>query len=152
MTRGRRLLQERVRRVRVLFRELGYRTTAAERSGESYSAAFTGPAGAQGGLFIEKDSRFLEIGYTFSFSPSLADFVKARLEQIMSAAYEFGCYPNVAAGGPEIALSVFTKIYFSGLGYSALRDTLRDFNLCVEAITGILEIEGGDEDEGGASG
>ena len=141
MTRRQKVMQERIRRVRALFREVGYRTTGAERSDESYSATFTGPKGAEGGLFIDRDSRFLEIGYTFSFSPSLSEFVKERLEEIMRAAYEYGCYPNIVAGKGEIVLSVFSKIYFSGLNYYALRDSLLDFNRCVEAITDIVDIE-----------
>ncbi len=135
-------MQERIRRVRVLFREIGYRTEPAERSEESYSATFTGPGGVEGGVFIDRESRFLEIGYTFSFSPSLSQFVKERLEEIMRAAYEFGCYPNLLAGKAEIVLSVFAKIYFSGLNYRSLRETLRDFNRCVQAITEIVNIEG----------
>lgn len=135
-------MQERIRRVRVLFREIGYRTTAAERSDESYSATFAGPEGVEGGVFIDRGSRFLEIGYTFSFSLSLSQFITERLEPIMRAAYEFGCYPNIVAGKAEIVLSVFTKIYFSGLNYRSLRESLRDFNRCVEAITEIVGIDG----------
>jgi hypothetical protein len=147
VTRRQKVMKERIRRVRALFREAGYRTNAAERSDESYSATFTGPNAAEGGLFIDEDSRFLEIGYTFSFSPSLSEFVKERLEDIMRAAYEFGCYPNIVAGKGEIVLSVFTKIYFSGLNYYSLRDSLLDFNQCVQAITEIVDIEHRDAKE-----
>jgi hypothetical protein len=140
MTRRQRVMHERIRRVRLLFREVGYRTAEAERSDDAYSATFEGPKGAAGGLFIDRDSRFLEIGYTFSFSPSLSVFVKKRLEDIMRAAYEFGCYPNIEARKDEIVLSVFTKIYFAGLNYYALRDSLADFNQCVAAITEIVDI------------
>ena len=141
MTRRQRVMHERIRRVRALFGEVGYRTAEAERSDDSYSATFTGPKGAEGGLFIDRDSRFLEVGYTFSFSTSLAEFVKERLEEIMRAAYEFGCYANILAGNAEIVLSVFTKVYFSGLNYYSLRDSLLDFNRCVAAITEIVDIE-----------
>jgi hypothetical protein len=147
VTRGQKLMQQRIRRVGVLFREIGYRTEAAERTDESYSATFTGPNGAEGGVFIDRESRFLEIGYTFSFSPSLSQFVKERLEDIMRCAYEFGCYPNILAGKAEIVLSVFTKIYFSGITYQSLRESLIDFNRCVEAITEIVDIEGRQDDE-----
>lgn len=149
MTRGRRLMQQRIRRVRVLFREIGYRTEGAERSHDSYSATFSGPGGAEGGVFIDRESRFLEIGYTFSFSPSLSQFVTERLEDIMRCAYEFGCYPNILAGRSEIVLSVFTKIYFSGLNYQSLQESLADFNRCVAAITEVVAIEGhqGDGDQ-----
>ena len=146
MTRKGKLMQQRIRRVRVLFREIGYRTVGAERSDESYSATFTGPGGAEGGVFIDRESRFMEIGYTFSFSPSLSEFVKERLEDIMRCAYEFGCYPNILAGKTEIVLSVFSKIYFSGLNYQSLRESLADFNRCVEAITEVVDIEGHEDD------
>jgi hypothetical protein len=148
VTRRQKVMQERIRRVRALFREAGYRTSGAEQSDESYSATFTGPKGAEGGLFIDRDSRFLEIGYTFSFSPSLSEFVKERLEEIMRAAYEYGCYPNIVSGKGEIVLSVFSKIYFSGLNYYSLRDSLLDFNRCVEAITDIVDIEHRDAEAG----
>ncbi len=146
MTRGQKAMQQRIRRVRVLFRELGYKTAAAERTDESYSATFSGPGRAEGGVFIDRESRFLEIGYTFSFSPSLSLFVKERFEDIMRCAYEYGCYSNILAGRNEIVLSVFTKIYFSGLNYQSLRESLADFNRCVEAITEIVDIDGHEED------
>jgi hypothetical protein len=139
-------MQQRIRRVRVLMREIGYKTEEAERTDETYSATFSGPGGVEGGVFIDRDSRFLEIGYTFSFSPSLSQFVKERLEDIMRCAYEYGCYPNILAGKTEIVLSLFTKIYFSGLNYDSLRDSLGDFNRCVEAITEIVNIEAQGDD------
>ena len=41
---------------------------------------------------------------------------------------------------------MFTKIYFSGLDYQSLRDSLADFNRCVEAITEVVDIEGHEGD------
>jgi hypothetical protein len=42
---------------------------------------------------------------------------------------------------------VFTKIYFSGLNYYSLKDSLYDFRHCVETITEVLDLgpENGEE-------
>ena len=135
-----RLMEERIRRVRVLFRELGYKVRETERSAETYSAGFENEEGVQGGFFIDRASRFLEIAYTFSFSVSMAEYLKARLEDMLKASYEFGCYINIQTSQDEIAFSVFTKIYYSGLNYYSLRDSLRDFRNCLSSLTDILEI------------
>ena len=40
----------------------------------------------------------------------------------------------------EISFSVFTKVYYSGLNYYSLRDSLRDFRECVAALMDLLEM------------
>src|SRR4030042_869570 len=60
------VLEERIWRVTVLFKELGYQITEDERSDESYSAAFEREDGVEGGVFIDRESRFVEVGYTFA--------------------------------------------------------------------------------------
>jgi hypothetical protein len=136
------LMEERIRRVRVLFRELGYRVRESERSSDTYSAGFEDEEGMQGGFFIDRASRFLELAYTFSFSPTMAEYLKARLEEMLKVSYEYGCYINIQTSPEEIAFSVFTKIYYSGLNYYSLRDSLREFRFCVQALTDILELSG----------
>ena len=136
------VMEERIRRVRVLFKELGYKLHETERSEETYSAGFENEEGMQGGFFIDRTSRFVEIAYTFSFSPSMAEYVKTRLEEMLKISYEFGCYINLQSTDEEIAFSLFTKLYYTGLNYHALKDSLREFALCVHELTDLLEISG----------
>jgi hypothetical protein len=136
------VMEERIRRVRVLFKELGYKLHETERSEETYSAGFENEEGMQGGFFIDRTSRFVEIAYTFSFSPSMAEYVKTRLEDMLKISYEFGCYINLQSTDEEIAFSLFTKLYYTGLNYHALKDSLREFALCVRELTDLLEISG----------
>ena len=103
------VMEERIRRVRVLFKELGYKLHETERSEETYSAGFENEEGMQGGFFVDRTSRFVEIAYTFSFSPSMAEYVKTRLEEMLKISYEFGCYTNLQSTDEEIAFSLFTK-------------------------------------------
>ena len=37
--------------------------------------------------------------------------------------------------------SVFSKVYFAGLNYYSLKETLKDFLFCVDDIKDIIEIE-----------
>jgi hypothetical protein len=141
------LMEDRIRRVKVLFKELGYRIHETEKSDETYSAGFEDHEGMQGGFFIDRASRFLEIAYTFSFSPSMADYVRTRLEDMLRISYEYGCYINIQTNKQEIAFSVFTKIYYSGLNYYSLRESLREFGACVQSLTSLLEINKGGQDE-----
>jgi hypothetical protein len=135
-------MEERIRRVKLLFRELGYRIMDTDRSDESYSAGFENEEGLQGGFFIDRTSRFLEIAYTFSFDQTMGQFLRDRLEEMLKISYEYGCYINLQMSRQEFSFSVFTKIYYTGLNYHALKDTLRDFKECVEALTEILDIAG----------
>jgi hypothetical protein len=136
------LMEERIRRVRVLFRELGYRVRESERSSDTYSAGFEDDEGMQGGFFIDRASRFLELAYTFSFSPTMSEYLKTRLEEMLKISYEYGCYINIQTSRDEIAFSVFSKMYYSGLNYYSLRDSLREFRYCVQALTDVLELSG----------
>jgi hypothetical protein len=136
------VMEERIRRVRVLFKELGYKLHQTERSDDIYSAGFENDQGMQGGFFIDRSSRFVEIAYTFSFSPAMAEYVKTRLEDMLKISYEYGCYINLQTTEEEIAFSVFTKLYYTGLSYYSLKDSLREFSLCVHALTELLEIGG----------
>ena len=134
------LMRERIRRVRVLFRELGYDVIEGERSEESFSAAYEDEEGFLGGFFIDADNKFLEIAFTFSFSNELGSYLQQRIEEILKICYEFGCYLNVQNAGAEIEFSVFSKIYYAGLNYYSLRETLRDFQGCVESIKEVVDL------------
>lgn len=135
-----RLMQERIRRVTVLFRELGYQIHEGDSTEDSYSAGFSTPEGFQAGLFIDADSKFLELAFTFSFSNGMADFVRERIEDVMHSLYEYGCYFSLQIDDRDINLTVFSKIYFAGLNYFALKETVRDFREAIEAVQEIFEI------------
>ncbi|SIP90368.1 hypothetical protein SAMN05920897_101211 [Alkalispirochaeta americana] len=135
-----RLMQERIHRVSVLVRELGYELHPGELSEESYDAGFTTPDGFEADLFIDADSKFLELAYTFTFSGAMADFVRERIEEVMHTLYEFGCYFTIQIADEEIVHTVCSKIYFAGLNYFALKETVRDFRDAVEAQQEIFEI------------
>ncbi len=135
------IMEERIRRVRVLFKELGYKIFNAESSEDIYSAGFERENGLQGGFFIDSESKFLELTYTFSFPISLSEFLKKHLEEMMKICYEYGCYINILSDENNINFSVFTKIYFAGLNYYSLRDSLKDFNECVDILTDLLVIK-----------
>lgn len=136
-----RLMLERIRRVTVLFRELGFEVADGEATDESYSASFATPDGFQAGLFVDSDSKFLELAFTFSFSSTMADFVRERVEEVMHSLYEYGCYFSLQIDESEITLTIFSKIYFAGLNYFALKETIRDFREAVEANEEIFDIQ-----------
>ena len=137
-------LVEKIRRTKVLFKELGCKIIGGKNTEGVYTAGFDNKSGIHGGFFIDKESKFLEIVYTFSFSLSMHEFIKERLEQMLSICYECGCYINIQNNESEILFSVFTKLYFSGLNYYSLKDSLRDFTKCVSILTEIIDIENED--------
>ncbi len=134
-------LSERIRRTKILFKELGCKIVGGKNTGDVYTAGFDNKAGIHGGFYIDKESKFLEIVYTFSFSLSMHEFIKERLEKMLSICYEYGCYINIQNDNTEILFSVFTKLYFSGLNYYSLKDSLKDFTQCVSILTEIIDIE-----------
>jgi hypothetical protein len=135
------IMKERIRRVRVLFKELGYDIFEGEKHKDSYTAGIDDNNGFQCGFFIDVDSKFLEIAFTFSFSPKLSGFIQQKLEEMLNICYEFGCYINIQKSSEEISFSVFSKLYFAGLNYYSLRDTLTDFKACVEALKELIDIQ-----------
>ncbi len=133
------LMKERIRRVSVLFKELGYDLSDGEMTENTYSAGYEKESVFQGGFFIDDDSKFLEVAFTFSFSSRMGSYVQDRLEEMLKICYEYGCYMNIQKF-EEYNFSVFSKIYFAGLNYYALKETLRDFQYCVEDLKEIIEI------------
>ncbi len=142
-------MQERIRRTHVLFRELGYEVQEGEVTEDSYSAGFVSPDGFQAGFFIDADSKFLELAFTFTFGNVMADFVRERIEEMLHTLYEYGCYLSLQIDQQEISYTIFSKIYFAGLNYFALKETIRDFRDAVDANQEIFEIQM--ENEKGAS-
>ena len=135
------LMKERVRRVSVLLRELGCEMLEGEYLDDTYSAGFESTDGFQSGIFIDRDSKFLEMAYSFTFSPNLAGFVQNKIEEMLQLCYEYGCYTTVQSSPKEISFSVFSKIYYAGLNYYSLKETMRDYRECVESMVELLEIK-----------
>jgi hypothetical protein len=139
------LMEERIRRVTALFSELSFRVIEDERSHNAYSATFEDDEGFQAGVLIERGSKFLELAYAFTFPTSYSQYMRGKLEEMLKFAYEFGCYVGLQQSASEITFSVFTKLYYSGLNYYSLRDTMRDFRECVWSLMDLLEITKGAE-------
>ncbi len=141
------LMKERIRRVRVLFRELGYEVIEGERSEATFAAGFEDDDGFRGGFFIDRDNKFLELAFTFSFSPELGNFIQERLVEMLKICYEFGCYVNIRNSDDEIEFSVFSKVYYAGLNYYSLKETTRDFVSSVEAIKEVVDLHQEEDQE-----
>ncbi|MEX2444706.1 MAG: hypothetical protein WD492_13955 [Alkalispirochaeta sp.] len=144
-----RLMQERIRRTQVLLRELGHEVQEGDVAEDSYSGGFVSSDGFQAGFFIDSDSKFLEFAFTFTFGNTMADFIRERIEEMLHTLYEYGCYLSLQIDQNEISYTIFSKIYFAGLNYFALKETIRDFRDAVEANQEIFEIHL--ENEKGAS-
>ena len=116
---------------------------------DTFSGGFESEGNFEGGFFIDSQSKFLELAFSFSFSDSLAGFIQSRLEEMLKICYEYGCYLNIQKTD-ALSFSIFSKVYFAGLNYYSLRDTLRDFTGCVDALKEIIEINNyaGGQDEG----
>jgi hypothetical protein len=120
-------------------RELGFELVDGDFQQDSFSASFENAEGFSGGVFIDRESKFVELGYTFTFSSNLGDFVQSRLEEMLRICYEFGCHTNLQSSIREVSFSVFTKIYYAGLNYYALKETFRDFREAIDELSELLE-------------
>jgi len=137
------IMKERIRRVQVLFKELGYDLFDEERLEESYSTAFVHSNGLQGMFFIEKENRFLEVVYNLTFSSQLAEFVQHKMPEVFETCFEYGCYMSTFADEYAINISLFSKVYFSGLNYYSLKDTMADFYRCSTAVKELVSLTNG---------
>lgn len=135
------LMKERIRRVQILFRELGYELFDEEKLDESYSTAFLNNEGLQGMFFIERENRFLEIAYNLTFSPQLHGFLQRKMSEIVETCFEYGSYFNTYTDEHAVSISVFSKVYFSGLNFSSLRDTMEDFTNCATQVKEVVSLK-----------
>jgi hypothetical protein len=134
-------MKERIRRVEILFKELGYQIEPEDDNEQGYSAAVFQGEEYLFGLTVDRESKFLELGFTFGFSPSLHDRIRSSMEDLLGICYEFGSYITFTADESEIALSVFTKIYFAGLNYYALKETVRDLYSTITMIKELFQLK-----------
>jgi len=137
-------MKDLIERIEAICSELGFRIIDREESEELYQSSLLQNDEICGSLFVEKDSNFLEIAYTYTFDVEEENFLKSHLESMMNICYEYGDYFNIMKGEDEINFSIFTKVYFSGLNVESMQDTLDDFIACNREI---IEIFGLDEDE-----
>jgi len=135
------LLEERIKRANVLLKELGYKISGENKVSEAYTCEIESRKYFIGSLLIEYDCKFMEISYSYSFSRSMFNLLKKNLENLMKICYEFGCYYNIIKTKHDIIFTVFTKEYFTGLNYYALKDNLKDFKRCTEMIADLIETE-----------
>ncbi|MBN2510784.1 MAG: hypothetical protein JXB03_10920 [Spirochaetales bacterium] len=134
------LMKERIQRVSVIFKELGFSFEAITKDDQAFSATFKNTKNEFGECFIDADNKFLEMAFSFSFPAAFSGFLQLKLPEVMRTSYEYGCYLNLQYDS-GLTLSVFSKIYFAGLNYYALKETLRDFNGCVLSLSEILELK-----------
>lgn len=134
-----RVMKERIRRVTVLFKELGCKVEGSEVEDGVYSGSFRTDDGFEGGIILDRMCRFLEISFSFVIKEDQALSVRSKLEEIHGICYEFGCYQSMEASSTDLVFSVFSKIYYSGLSYLSLRDSLYDFMDCVDLLADLLD-------------
>lgn len=137
-------MRDLIERIEAICSELGFSIIDREESEELYQSSLLKSEEICGSLFIEKNSNFLEIAYTYTFDNDEENFLKSHLESMMNICYEYGNYFNIMKGDDEINFSIFAKVYFSGLNVESMQDTLEDFIACNHEI---IEIFGLDEDE-----
>ncbi len=137
-------MKELIERIETICSELGYEIIDRDESEELYQASFVKDEEIGGSLFIEKNSNFLEIAYSYSFDIDEENFLKDHLESMMNICYEYGNYFNIMKGDDEINFSIFSKLYFSGLNLESMQDTLEDFIACNHEI---MEVFGLEEEE-----
>jgi hypothetical protein len=135
-------MKELIERIETICSELGYEIIDRDESEELYQASFVKDEEIGGSLFIEKNSNFLEIAYSYSFDIDEENFLKDHLESMMNICYEYGNYFNIMKGDDEINFSIFSKLYFSGLNLESMQDTLEDFIACNHEIMEVFGLEG----------
>lgn len=143
-----RIMKERIRRVRLLFKELGYELEEEEYDSEVYSAGFRGTSRPGGVIYIDRHCRFVEIAYSYLFSIHLSGFLRTQLAVFQDICYEFGCYYLLRNEDDHILFTVHSKIYYAGLNYFALKETLRDLSSAIHALEEQMEMLFNSEDRG----
>jgi hypothetical protein len=127
-------MKEIIERVEAIFSELGYDMIEVEESEDLYQASFAMEDEVEGSVFIESNSNFLELAYSYTFDLDEEGFLREHLDNLMSICYEYGCYFNLSRGEDDITYSIFSKVYYSGLNLESMHDTLEDFVSCNHEI------------------
>jgi hypothetical protein len=138
-------MREIIERVETIFSELGYDISEREEREDVYEASFNKGGKYVGSFFVERNSNFLELAYTFTFDLDEEGYLRDELESMLDICYEYGSYFSILKGENEIHFSVFSKLYFSGLNVESLDDTLEDFINCAQELEVLFEMEEGEE-------
>jgi len=146
-------IRELIETIETIFSELGYKIFDREETEDLYQASFSSNSEIGGSIFVEKESNFLELAYSYTFDIDEEDFLKEHLESMMNICYEYGNYFNVIKTDDEINFTIFAKLYFSGLNLESMQDTLDDFISCNHEIIEVFGIEEDDRysDYGGGN-
>jgi len=134
-------MQDIIERIETICSELGYSIIDREESNELYQSSFVKDDEIAGSLFVEKNSNFLEVAYSYTFDVDEEEFLKDHLESMMNICYEYGNYFNIMKGEDEINFSIFSKLYFSGLNVESMQDTLDDFIACTHEIMDVFDAD-----------
>jgi len=134
------VMKERIQLAYILCKKLGMQFENADDQEDMYTADITEPDGFSTAILIDSETNFLEIMYSFLFSESMFRYIKNCLRDINSICYEYGCYTYYQVVEGEIMISVFSKIYYSGLNYNSLQDTLQDFKYCIESMKEVVDV------------
>ncbi len=134
------ILKERKQRVDLLLRELEYEILDTEDSNDSYSATFQDSEECVMGYYVEKENKFVEFSFIFCFSADFQDYIRDRMEELLQICCEFGVYFNLVHSTSEILFSIFTKTYYAGLNYHALKYSLSDLKKAARTLTKLLDV------------
>ena len=134
------VFRERIDRITGILAAMHYRLIEPQIRSESYFTGYEGPSLEEGVIFFDNGSPFLELSYTFTFSSHFAPFLSVNLPEFVNIGYDYGCYLNLSTD-KEIALTVLSKLYFSGLNEGSLSECIADFTECVAALREVLHLE-----------
>jgi hypothetical protein len=135
------VMQQFIERTETIFSELGFDVFEREQTEDMYQASFGQNGKYDGSFFIEKESNFIELAYTYTFNNDEEKLLRDHLESMLDICYEYGCYFNILKAEEEIHFSVFSKIYYSGFNLESLSDTLDDFTACVQELSIMFDLE-----------
>ena len=121
-------------RTQILLRELGFSLLDSQINRDNWSIHFQDSLGFSGSATGHSGQLFLELGCKFAFSVREQDFLRDRMETFMQVCYRFGCYFLIQTENDQITISLFSKLYFSGLQYYALEETCTDLKNAVEEM------------------
>jgi len=135
-------MEQRIFRVQVLLKELGLEISQPEKSGGTWSCRIRDNQGFHALAAIDIDQLFLELGVSFRFSNREMDLLRNKIDLLMGICYRFGCYHTITINDQEILISLFSKLYFSGLQYYALEETCADLKSALVEVQHLFGLAG----------
>jgi hypothetical protein len=138
------LFDTRLNLLKETFSKKGYELYDQMIQEESYSAAFLLPGEREALVYFDSQNNFLEVSFSYELSKNLSTFIQNRFLALITALYDYGCYLHLDQDD-DIAISILTKCYFSGLNEECLGELLQDFSDCLMEADAVIRI---DLDEG----